>query len=236
MAKKNNATADAVTALANAKKADVMTPEVVMDGKALLKQVGEDIANAELGDFCRLRAGVGLLRFRELNPHGEWMNEMAAAFPNRSYRTLSRYMQQASKFVGQLGVAVENVHRKMMSIDVEALRTQIALPVAERKALPERGVAKAAAIDNKITNAVVAYSAGEMPEPPKPQPVKISREEKMQTRVDYAMAMATKVQIWLADARTIRTLPTETLESVRSVLVLAADSLKNELRSREGTK
>lgn len=236
MAKKNNATADAVTALAKAKKDDVMTPEVVMDGKALLKQVGEDMANAELGDFCRLRAGVGLLRFKELNPHGEWMNEMAAAFPNRSPRTLQRYMQLSSKFVGQLGVAVEDVHRKMMSIDVEALRTQIALPVAECKALPERGVAKAAALENKITNAVVAYSSGEMPEAPKPKHARISREEEMQTRVDYAMAMATKVKIWNADTRTIRTLPTETLESVRSILVLVTDSLRNELRSREGAK
>lgn len=236
MAKKDNATAKAVTALAEGRNAVPATPEIMMDNKSLLRQVGDDMANAELGDFCRLRAGVGLLRFREMNPHGEWMAEMAAAFPNRSPRTLQRYMQQASKFIGQLGVGAEAVHSKMMALDVETLRAQIAAPESERKLLPERGVAKSAAIENKITNAVVAYSAGEKPEPPKPVHVKISKEEEMQTRVDYAMGLATKVQIWTSDARTIRTLPTETLESVRAIIVLAVDSLKNELRSREAAK
>ncbi len=236
MAKKSNATAQAVTALAEAKKAEVVTPEVMLDGKNLLKQVGEDMASAELGDFCRLRAGVGLLRFREMNPHGEWMNEMAAAFPNRSYRTLSRYMQQASKFIGQLGVGADAVHQKMMALDVDTLRAQICAPASERKLLPERGVAKAAALDNKITNAVVAYSAGEKVEAPKPQHVKISKEEEMQTRVAYAAALAAKLQMWIGDSRTIRTLPTEPLESMRAVLVLVTDALKNELRTREAAK
>jgi len=236
MAKNSNATADAVNALTTARKSEPVTPDVVMDAKSLVNQVRDDMGNAELGDFCRLRAGVGLLRFRELNPHGEWMTEMTAAFPGRSPRTLQRYMQQAAKFIGQLGVGVEAVHTKMMAFNVETLRAQIGLPEGERKQLPERGVSKSVAIDNKITNAVVAYSAGEKPEVQQPHTVRISKEEEMQTRVDYAMAMASKVQIWNADARTIRTLPTETLESVRSILVLTVDSLKNELRSREAAK
>lgn len=61
MAKKSNATAQAVTALAEAKKAEVVTPEVMLDGKNLLKQVGEDMASASsatsagcapASDFC----------------------------------------------------------------------------------------------------------------------------------------------------------------------------------------
>ena len=40
--------------------AEVVTPVVMPDDKAIAKQIAEDIRNAELGAFCRVRAGVGL--------------------------------------------------------------------------------------------------------------------------------------------------------------------------------
>ena len=57
-------------------QAEVVTPQVMPDDKRLAAQIAEDMANAELGAFCRVRAGVGLCNIRELNAHGAWETRM----------------------------------------------------------------------------------------------------------------------------------------------------------------
>ena len=106
-------------AVAPAKKAEVVTPEVVNpvvmpDDKNLAAQITEDINNAELGAFCRVRAGVGLCNIRELNAHGEWEKRLLALFPNRSKATLYRYMQDGRKFCSKVDLDAGRVYEKMI--------------------------------------------------------------------------------------------------------------------------
>ena len=134
-------------AVVPAKKAEVVTPEVVNpvvmpDDKNLAAQITEDINNAELGAFCRVRAGVGLCNIRELNAHGAWEERMLSLFPNRSRRTLFRYMQDGRKFCAAVDMDAQHVYEKMMAVDVKRLHQMAALPADARKALPVRGVAR----------------------------------------------------------------------------------------------
>ena len=39
---------------------EVVTPDVMPTDAQIASQIAEDIRNAELGAFCRVRAGVGL--------------------------------------------------------------------------------------------------------------------------------------------------------------------------------
>jgi hypothetical protein len=52
----------------------------------------------------RLKAGLGLLTVRDIVPHGEWAEFLAGRFPERSHRTLSRYMAEAGRFCQETGL------------------------------------------------------------------------------------------------------------------------------------
>ena len=159
---------------------------------------------------------------------------MIEAFPGRSARTLRGYMQGARKFLATVDVGSEQAWITMMKVDVNDLAKTIALPDAERKQLPVKGVAKAVAIENRVMNGIVAYTAnGALPPAEAPKPKRISTEQEIATRNLYARGLADKVREWAADAKVVRTLETETLEAVMAGLVLVVDTLKSEIRSRE---
>ena len=234
---KKNDTVAAAQALVKKPSVEVVTPDVMMDDAGMVRQIREDMANAELGDFCRLRAGVGLVNFRELNAHGQWMGEMMKAFPGKSARTLQRYMQNAGKWLAMVGVETGRAYEKLMSINVEDLKKTIALPPSERKALPERpcsGVSKAVAADNRIVNAIVSYAAGDEPTADEPKkPARISREEERETMRQYAVSLGVKVRDWAEGGRNVKTMDTETLELVQADLTLVVSQIKAELRQRD---
>ena len=233
---KKNDTVAAAQALVKKPSVEVVTPDVMMDDAGMVRQIREDMANAELGDFCRLRAGVGLVNFRELNAHGQWMGEMMKAFPGKSARTLQRYMQNAGKWLAMVGVETGRAYEKLMSINVEDLKKTIALPPSERKALPERpcsGVSKSVAAENRIVNAIISYAAGdEMPVPEK-KPARISKEEERETMRQYAVSLGVKVRDWAEGGRNVKTMDTETLELVQADLTLVVSQIKAELRQRD---
>ena len=237
MKERKNVAVEAAQALVKKQSADVVTPDVMMDDAGMVRQIREDMANAELGDFCRLRAGVGLVNFRELNAHGQWMGEMMKAFPGKSARTLQRYMQNAGKWLAMVGAETGRAYEKLMGIDVEDLKRTIALPPGERKALPERpcsGVSKAVAADNRIVNAIVSYAAGDEPTADEPKkPARISKEEERETMRQYAVSLGVKVRDWAEGGRNVKTMDTETLELVQADLTLVVSQIKAELRQRD---
>jgi len=102
---------------------EVLAPGPVVDAEnraridGIMQQVHADIGNAELGRFFALRAGVGLVATREYMPHGDWGAEIARAFPNRSERTIRRYMSEARDFLAERKLLASDVWHKMVSID-----------------------------------------------------------------------------------------------------------------------
>ena len=212
---------------------EVVTPEVMPDDKAIAAQIAEDIRNAELGTFCRVRAGVGLCNFREMNAHGMWEARMIEMFPGKSRATLFRYMQQGRKFCEQVSLDAGKVYDKMMRVDVKELQAQAALPAGERKALPVRGVAKAEAEGNRVMNALVLMAAGERPEAEKPKAKPLTAAEKQAAWREYTASLGEKLRDWGDNPLTWKALETDDLEKFRAELVLVTGLVKDELRSRE---
>ena len=235
MAKKIN---DKRAVVPAAKKAEAVTPEVVNpvvmpDDKNLAAQVAEDIANAELGAFCRVRAGVGLCNIRELNAHGEWEKRLLALFPNRSKATLYRYMQDGRKFCNKVELDAGRVYEKMMAVDVKRLQQMASLPAEERKELPVRGVAKDTAAGNRVMNALVLLAAGDKPTQEKPKAKALTAAEKAEAWRDYTASLAEKLRDWGDNKLTWKALESDDLERFRSALVLLTGLIKDELSDRE---
>lgn len=212
---------------------EVITPEVMPDDKTIAAQIAEDIRNAELGSFCRVRAGVGLCNFREMNAHGNWEQRMMKMFPGKGTRTLYRYMQEGRKFCDRVELDAERVYGKLMSVDVKKLQAMAALPADQRKALPVRGVAKAEAEGNRVMNALVLMAAGERPEAEKPKAKPLTASEKAAAWRDYTAKLADNLRDWGDNPLTWKALETDDLEKFRAELVLVAGLVKDELRSRE---
>ena len=192
---------------------EVVTPDVMPTDAQIASQIAEDIRNAELGAFCRVRAGVGLCNFRDMNAHGMWEARMIEMFPSKSRRTLFRYMQQGRKFCEQVSLDAGKVYDRMMRVDVKALQEMAAIPAEQRKALPVRGVAKAEA------------------EKPKAKPLTAS--EKAAAWRDYTASLGEKLRDWGDNPLTWKALETDDLEKFRAELVLVVGLVKDELRSRE---
>lgn len=214
---------------------EVVTPEVMPDDKRLAQQVAEDIGNAELGAFCRVRAGVGLCNIRELNAHGAWETRMRELFPGKTDRTLRRYMQDGRKFCAAVDMDAQHVYEKMMAVDVKRLQQLAAQPADKRKALPVRGVARDEAAGNRVMNALVLLASGEKPEADKPKDKAkaLTMAEKAEAWRDYTTTLAGKLREWGDNALTWKALETDDLERFRSELVLVIGQIKDELRSRE---
>lgn len=226
-------TKQAKNAVVPAAKAEVVTPDVMPDDKSMAAQIAEDIRNAELGAFCRVRAGVGLCNFRDMNAHGMWEARMLEMFPTKSRATLFRYMQQGRKFCEQVSLDAGKVYDKMMRVDVKALQEMAALPAEQRKALPVRGVAKAEAEGNRVMNALVLMAAGERPEAEKPKAKPLTASEKAAAWRDYTVSLGEKLREWGDNPLTWKALETDDLEKFRAELVLVVGLVKDELRSRE---
>ena len=227
-------TKQAKNAVVPAAKAEVVTPDVMPDDKSMAAQIAEDIRNAELGAFCRVRAGVGLCNFRDMNAHGMWEARMLEMFPTKSRATLFRYMQQGRKFCEQVSLDAGKVYDRMMRVDVAALQKMAALPAEQRKALPVRGVAKAEAEGNRVMNALVLLASGDGPqvaEKPKAKP--LTAAEKAEAWREYTASLGEKLREWGDNPLTWKALETDDLEKFRAELVLVVGLLKDELRSRE---
>ena len=212
---------------------EVVTPEVMPDDKAIAAQIAEDIRNAELGTFCRVRAGVGLCNFREMNAHGNWEQRMMEMFPGKGTRTLYRYMQEGRKFCDRVELDAGRVYGKLMSVDVKKLQAMAALPSDQRKALPVRGVAKAEAEGNRVMNALVLMAAGERPEAEKPKAKPLTAAEKQAAWREYTASLGEKLRDWGDNPLSWKALETDDLEKFRAELVLVVGLVKDELRSHE---
>lgn len=214
-------------------QAEVVTPQVMPDDKRLAAQIAEDMANAELGAFCRVRAGVGLCNFRELNEHGAWEARMQEMFPGKAPRTLRNYMQQGRRFCEAVEMDAGRTYDKMMAVDVKRIQALIALPAAERKQLPVRGVPKDEAAGNRVVNALVLLASGDRPAAEKPKAKPLTASERASAWRDYTAGLAEKLREWGDSPLTWKALETDDLERFRSELVLVTGLIKDELRQRE---
>lgn len=114
-AKKTTKAAETVEVLAPVTETEIAAHREQLGG--ILRQVAQDINNAELGRFFALRAGVGLVVTREYIPHGEWSEEIQRAFPNRHPATIRRYMADARDFLAERKLVASDIWARLVAVD-----------------------------------------------------------------------------------------------------------------------
>lgn len=165
--------------------------------KAMLGLVATDMANAALGRFYALRAGIGLKAIKGLFPHGEWEPFAAATFAGKSTRTLRLYMQNAEVFFLRYNTTAEKAWASMYEIDgklIDKAASQLLLGDGKASADQQRLPAKEIP---KIIKQMVEYLSDEKPavseQKPEPSKKQLTAKERVQAATDLYFGLRSKL-------------------------------------------
>jgi len=205
----------------------------------VLGMVRQDIRNAEIGRFFAMRAGVGLIVVKELCDHGEWGQEMIRMIPDRSPRTLRKYMAEARDFLDSKAIMARDIWDKLASVGSSALGAAAAGLLlgdgSERTAndpaveVPDEVRAMA---DYLREDAALASQAKAQPQAPRA----LSAGEKRKAASDLWQALAGRVTDEGIARQTWQILDAETLETVASALRTVADKMMSAARKAKHAK
>jgi hypothetical protein len=228
-------------------KADADAAGQPLDMLAMGKVIVNDLGRAEVGIFCMLRAGVGLLVFKELSGHGEWEQRLLELGGGKSPRTLQMYMQTARRMCEQRGVTPQQAWAEAVKIDASqagSLMLEAPPPPAQIAdgRPPKKGKGGKApppppagsAFKQMLLDFIEQRKnrRAENAEPPKP----LTKKEKVEAAVEEGNRVANLVADWAGDA-TWALMPDEELESVWAGIRSAAEKLRGEmLRRKAGAK
>jgi hypothetical protein len=226
------------------------------DIPSMVDSVSSDLTRIGIGAFCTLRAGVGLTCIKQLNEHGGWEARMMELFPNRSLRTLQRYMEQACDFMDAHGVMPEQAWSELIKIDatqldslVIAAPTTLALGTGETGKDPANKTAKrgckakrdAAPSPEASTptfwQMLLDYIRNKNTKAvtPKGPEKTLTGKERKQAAINIAAALVNRAADYVSDC-TWALLPDDELESTWAGLKAAADKLSAEIKKRNKTK
>ncbi len=233
---------DAVATVADVQPIDVDSMKTI---------IGEDLNRAEVGRFCMLRAGVGLLCYKGMSEFGEWEARLMELCPGKSPRTLQGYMKSAKDCLIERGISPERAWDELRKFDAasagnlimaapEAL--QIGAVEAQPAALAKRGGKKSksgaapapAASDQTFSQMLIDFIQQRKAARPKSsEPAKpLTKKEKVEAAIAEAARIVNMTADWIADG-TWALLPDEELESTMSGLRAASDRIAKEFKSRK---
>lgn len=219
------------------------------DIPSIVDSVASDLTQAEIGTFCKLRAGVGLTCIKQLCDHTTWESRMIELFPNRSPRTLQRYMQEAREFMQEHAVLPEQAWGELCKYDTTQVSTlMIAAPAPmalgtgePEQAEPARKGRKAKAApapvpetsEQTFSQMLIDFIQQRKKAKAKDQtpPRTLTKKEKIETAISEANRIVNVTADWLSDG-TWALLPDEELESTMAGLRAAADKLRMEFKNR----
>ena len=227
-----------------------VTALAAADIPTMVDSVAADLTQAGIGTFCMLRAGVGLTCIKQLCDHATWEPRMMELFPNRSPRTLQRYMSQARDFMDAQGVTPEQAWGELSKFDAtQVVNLMIASPEPlqlgtgdeEPAAQPAKRGRKAkheAAPNPDESSQTFSQMLADYiqqrnrkkvktAEPPKP----LTKTEKVQASIDESIRIINVTADYVADG-TWSLLPDKNLESTWAGLKAAADKLGSEFKAR----
>ncbi len=231
-----------------------VTALAAADIPTMVDSVAADLTQAGIGTFCMLRAGVGLTCIKQLSEHATWEARMMELFPNRSPRTLQRYMSQARDFMDAQGVTPEQAWAELSKFDAtKVVNLMIASPEplqlgtgddepAEQPAKRGRKAKQEAAPSPDESSQTFSQMLADYiqqrnrkkvktPEPPKP----LTKREKVEAAVDEANRVVNVAADYIANA-TWALLPNDDLESTWAGFKATADKLSAEMKNRNKNK
>lgn len=233
---------DAVATVENVQPIDVDTMKTI---------IGEDLNRAEVGRFCMLRAGVGLLCYKGMSEFGEWESRLMELCPGKSPRTLQGYMKIAKDCLIERGISPERAWEELRKFDAASAGNLImaapeALQIGAGEAQPaapaKRGGKKAnadaapapVASDQTFSQMLIDFIQQRKAARPKSsEPAKpLTKKEKVEAAIAEAARIVNMTADWIADG-TWGLLPDEELESTMSGLRAASDRVTKEFKSRK---
>jgi len=232
-------------------------PLVAEDIPAMADMVATDLTQAGIGSFYILRAGVGLTCFKQLCDHSNWEARMMELFPNRSVRTLQRYMKDANEFMETYDVAPEAAWAVLSKFDAQQVAAlangrAIAAPGGPRQIGAGETVEDPPAKKGRRAKKDEPAPSPDAPEPtfiqmlldfmeqrkrakkPKPTvpPKELTKKQKIEAAIAEAFRVVNLTADWVADGTWVL-LPDEELESAMAGLRAAADKIRDEFRNRK---
>lgn len=237
MAKKAVVLAEADVTVINrahdvAKRAADLTVETRKGAEQIVQQINQDIGNAEMGRFFALRAGVGLIVVREMCGHGPFGLAMAEMMPDRSGRTLRRYMKGAHDFLETKALEAREIWGPLSSIGSGALSASGGrLMIGDGKAgdvpAPVAAIADYLAekkdAEAKTASADAAPAKGSR---------KLTKAERLMAARGQWHPLASKIQKAGITDRLWEDLPDDELEDVQSALSSVAGAMRQVLKLR----
>ena len=176
---------------------------------------------------------------------------MMELFPNRSPRTLQRYMSQAREFMDAQGVSPEQAWNELSKFDASQVATlmisgptPLALGAGEQTNEPPAKRGRRAAksdLDNNLDTSAMTFSQmlidfiqqrkrGKAKDTTPPKP--LTKKEKVEAAIAEANRVVNMTADWLSDG-TWSLLPDEELESTMAGLRAAADKIRIEFKNRK---
>jgi hypothetical protein len=226
MSKKANA---AVMAM---KEKDLEQAKV--QSQTIAEYVKGDMQIAENGMFHALRAGIGLLRIKELYQHGDWANTLMDLFPDRSASTLRRYMQVGTNFLEAKQIGAGDAW-----IGMQAIRTDRLLADPDGDA-GRKGADKTNPLERDVGEFVREFGSirqaikGEAADGRDLRVRKLTKTEMIEAARAVWNKYANIIQEEALNRMSIGLLPYEDLDAVASTIRLAYDAMRKELASRRG--
>jgi len=212
-----------------------MTEEQVSQVKQMLGQVCQDLANAELGKFYALRAGIGLKAIKGQFEHGGWEPFLAATFPGKSQRTIQRYMKSAEVFFVTYNLTADKAWSQMFEMDgkfLDRAASQLLLTDGRGGEVTERIPAKEIP---KVVKQMAEFIAedgapsgasGKQPEEPR----QLSPRERMQAVSDLYNGLRSKLTQEVVAQRSWSILPVEEQEAIAASLRTSSEEIMRNVR------
>ena len=209
----------------------VMTAETRSGAAEILAQANRDLGNAQIGKFFALRAGVALIVVKEMCGHGNYILLTAELMPNRSKRTLTRYVAEAHGFLEGKALMAREVWGALAKAGATALTDGGGrLQIGDGKGggnLPAPVRAMGEWLEEREAEAPKAEKPAE-----KPPRGRMTKAERLKTARDVWHPMANKLQRAGITERLWEELPEDEIESLMAVIASVAVAMKQEIKNR----
>ena len=213
-----------------AKRASELTVETRKGAEQIVNQINQDIGNAEMGRFFALRAGVGLIVVREMCGHGPFGLAMAEMMPDRSGRTLRRYMKGAHDFLETKALEAREIWGPLSSVGaLSASGGRLMIGDGKAGEVPAPVAAIADYLAEKKDSEIKDAEAAAVPTK---GARKLTKAERLMAARGQWHPLASKIQKAGITDRLWEDLPDDELEDVQSALSSVAGAMRQVLKLR----
>jgi hypothetical protein len=209
-----------------------MSEEQMSKVKQMMMIVTQDVANAELGKFYALRAGIGLVAVKGYFEHGKFEAFKLETFKGKCKSTLNNYENKAKLFFERYNTTADKVWAAMFEIDgklIDRAASQLLITDGRGDAaqrIPSKDIPK-------IIKQMAEFIGddGVKAPPTKNEPKKaLTDKERRVAALDFYQELRSQIITATVEERTWTVLDVEDVESFASSLRTASEEMMRFVR------